>query len=223
MIQPTEPILTPPKPYKTIKLWKEIVILVGFTLIIFALGQFIGHKFFWNQFDKTPLVEKQYQGALLKVRQTPDDPNSHIDLGYALFKKGQYNEAIAEYKKATVLDDKNSKAYLNLGIAYKQVDKKDIAITSFQKAIELNPKSYEAHYYLGLTYQSNAKYDQAIAELETADKLHPGSSQIMFDIGQAKEKMGNIEGAKAEYTSALQYDPNFKKASDAMTRLGGAK
>jgi len=220
MIQTTEPI---PPTFQTIKLWKELMIIVGFTLTIFAVGQFIGAKFFWNQFDKTPLVEKQYQGALVKVKQTPNDPNSHIDLGWAFYQKGQYNEALSEYKKATVLDDKNYRAYLNLGITYRKVEKKDVAITSFQKAIELNPKSYEAHYYLGLTYQSDGKLDQAIQELQLADKIHPGSSQIIYDMGQTKEKSGDIEGAKADYNYALQYDPNFAKAKEALQRLGGAK
>lgn len=222
MIQSPEPSLTP-KPYKTIKLWKELVILLGCALIIFAAGQYVGIKYFWNQFDKTPLAEKQYQGALAKVKSTPNDPNSHIDLGWALFQKGQYNEALAEYKKATELDEKNFRAYLNLGLAYRQVEKMDIAITSLQKAVELNPKSYEAHYYLGLTYQTNGKNDQALAELQVADKLHPGSSQIIYDIGQTKEKMGDLDGAKYEYNFALQYDPNFAKAKDALSRLGGGK
>ncbi len=222
MIQTKEPILTP-KPFKTIKLWKELVILVGFTLALFTAGQYIGKNFFWNQFSKTPLVEVQYQGALVKVKDTPNDPNSHIDLGWALYQKGQYNEALAEYKKATVLDDKNYRAYLNLGITYRQVEKKDIAITSFLKAIEINPKSYEAHYYLGLTYQSNGKFDQAIQELQTADQLNPGSSQIIFDIGQTKEKSGDIKGAKDEYNYALEYDPKFAKATAAINRLGGTK
>lgn len=222
MIQSPESILTP-KPYKTIKLWKEIVIIVGCALIVFTAGQFLGMKYFWNQFDKTPLAEKQYESALSKVKSTPNDPNSHIDLGWALFQKGQYNEALAEYKKATELDDKNSRAYLNLGITYRQVQKIDIAISSLQKAIELNPKSFEAHYYLGLTYQTNGKLDQAVEELQLADKLHPGSSQIMYDIGQTKEKLGDVQGAKNEYNYALQYDPNFTKVKDALSRLGGAK
>jgi len=222
MIQTTKPMVTT-NPLKTIKLWKELLILVGFALIIFGAGQFIGTKFFWNQFNKTPLVDKQYEGALAKVKQTPNDPNSYIDLGWALYQKGQYNEALAEYKKATVLDGTSSRAYLNLGIAYGKVEKNDIAITTLQKAIELDPKSYEAHYYLGLTYRSTAKYDLALQELGIADTLNRGSSQIIYDIGQTKEKMGNIAGAKVEYNYVLQYDPNFTKAKEALNRLGGAK
>lgn len=226
MSEPLQPAINQPlnpKPFKTIKLWKEVLIVLGCALIIFGAGQYVGMKYFWNQYDATPLTERQYQGAVAKVKSTPNDPNSHIDLGWALFQKGQYNEALAEYKKATELDDKNSRAYLNLGIAYKQVEKMDIAITSLQKAIELNPKSYEAHYYLGLTFQTNGKLNQAVEELQVADKLHPGSSQIMFDIGQTKEKMGDVEGAKSEYNYSLQYDPNFAKSKDALSRLGGGK
>lgn len=223
MIQTTKPIVTPNQPFKTIKLWKELVILVGFALIIFGVGQFVGAKFFWNQFDKTPLVDRAYESALAKAKQAPTDPYSHINLGWALLQKGKYNEAIVEYKKATELDDKNSQAYLNLGLAYQKVQKYDIAITNFQKVIELSPKGYEAHYYLGLTYQSTAKYDLALQQLGIADQLNPGSSQIIYDTAQTKEKMGNIAGAKSDYNYVLQYDPNFTKATDALKRLGGAK
>ncbi len=212
-----------PKPYKTIKLWKEVLILLACTLSIFSLGLYIGNHYFWNQFDKTPILEKQYQSAMEKVKQNPGSASNHVDFGWALFQKGQYNEALAEYKKATELDDKNFRAYLNLGIAYKQVEKMDIAISTLQKAVELSPKSYEAHYYLGLAYQLNNKLDQAVQELELSDKLHPGSTQIIYDIGQTREKMGNIEEAKKEYQSALQFDPQFAKAQEALSRLGGVK
>ncbi|AHF08598.1 tetratricopeptide repeat protein [Desulfitobacterium metallireducens] len=211
------------KPYKTIKLWKEVLILLAFTFGIFSLGIYIGNTYFWNQFDKTPILEKEYQSAMEKVKQNPDSATSHVDFGWALFQKGQYNEALAEYKKATELDEKNFKAYLNLGIAYQQVDKIDIAITTLQKAVELAPKSYEAHYYLGLAYQSNDKLDQALEELQLAEKLHPGSTKIIYDIGQLHEKMGSVDEAKKDYQDALNFDPQFALAQEALSRLGGVK
>lgn len=221
MSDPIQSNLTPPRNYKTIKLWKGIVVLLGCALIVFGIGNFVGYKYFWNQFDETPLLEKQYQSAMEKVQQNPNSAENHVDFGWALFQKGQYNEALAEYKKATELDENNFRAYLNLAIAYRQVEKTDIAISTFQKAIELNPKSHEAHYYLGLTYQTNEKYDLALEELELADRLNPGSTQIIFDIGQVREKLGRIDQAKNDYISALQYDPNFTKAQEALNRLGG--
>ncbi|MEA4901132.1 tetratricopeptide repeat protein [Desulfitobacterium sp.] len=210
-------------PYKTIKLWKEVLILLVFTLGLFSIGIFIGNTYFWNQFDQTPLLDKQYQSAMEKVKQNPDSAANHVDFGWALFQKGQYNEALAEYKKATELDEKNFQAYLNLGIAYQQVDKIDIAITTLQKAIELAPKSYEAHYYLGLSYQRNGKLDQALEELFLADKLHPGSTKIIYDIGQLHEKMGSLEEAKKDYQDALNFDPQYTLAQEALSRLGGVK
>lgn len=221
MSQQIQSNVVPSISYKTIKLWKGILVLIGFTLLLFAMGTFIGYKFFWNQFDKTPLLEKQYQSAMEKVKQNPNSASNHVDFGWALFQKGQYNEALAEYKKATELDEKNFKAYLNLAIAYSQVEKTDIAITTFQKAIELNPKSSEAHYYLGKTYEKNEKIDLALQELQISEQLNPGSTQIIYDIGQIHEKKGMIAEAKKDYSDALGFDPKFAKAQEALDRLGG--
>lgn len=206
---------------KTLKLWQGILFLIVISIVVFWGGVTIGKIFFWNQFDRTPLADRQYKAALEKVSQNPNSADNHVELGWALFQKGQYNESLAEYKKAIDIDSKNYRAYYDLGLAYKQVNKYDLAITTLQKAIEMSPKSFEAHYDLGLAYQLNGKFEQALDELQIAYKLNPGSTEIIFSLGQAYEKLGQNEQAKYQYKSALEFDPKFTKAKDALNRLGG--
>lgn len=204
-----------------LKFWQGLIVIILVGIIVFWGGEMVGKALFWNQFDQTPLMERQYKNALEKVRQNPNSAANHVELGWSLFQKGQYNDALAEYKKAIDLDDKNYRAYYDLGLAYRQVEKYDLAISSLQKALEIAPKSFEAHYDLGLVYQHNGKFEQALQELQLAYKLNPGSTEIIYSLGQVYEKMNNIAEAKYQYQSALEFDPKFTKAQEALSRLGG--
>lgn len=209
------------KPKKPLKFWQGLIAIILVGILVFWGGEMIGKAFFWNQFDQTPIAERQYQNALEKVRQNPNSAPNHVELGWSLFQKGQYNDALAEYKKAIDLDDKNYRAYYDLGLAYREVKKYDLAISTFQKALEIAPKSFEAHYDLGVVYQQTGKLDQALQEFQLAYKLNPGSTEIIYSMGQIYEQMNNIPEAKYQYKSALEFDPKFTKAQEALNRLGG--
>ncbi len=215
------PEYPPGAPGKNLKLWQVVLILAVVAVGVFAGGVTLGKLFFWNQFDRTPLAERQYRTALQKVNENPSNPDYHVELGWALFQKNQYNDALAEYKKALDLNDKHFQANLNLGIAYQEVGKNDLALTAFQKTVEIAPKSFEAHYYLGLSYREAGKLQESLDELQLAYKLNPGSTDLIFAIGQTYEKMGRMDDAKFQYKSALEFDPKFIKAQDALNRLGG--
>ena len=206
---------------KPLKFWQGMIVIILVAIVFFWSGEMVGKALYWNQFDQTPLMERQYKNALEKVRQNPNSAPNHVELGWSLFQKGQYNDALAEYKKAIDLDDKNYRAIYYSGLAYRQVEKYDLAISSLQKALEIAPKSFEAHYDLGLLYQHNGKFEQALQEFKLAYKLNPGSTEIIYNLGQVYEKMGKIDEAKYHYQSALEFDPKFTKAKEALNRLGG--
>ena len=206
---------------KTMQLWQGLLVIVMLIGIVSFGGVEVGKKFFWNQFDRTPLVEREYQQALKLVQTNPNDANNYVDLGWRMFQMGKYNDALAQYKKATELDANNYKAYLNLGLAYKQEGKNDLAITAFLKAVDLAPKSTDPHYYLGAVYNTEGKYADALKELTLAVQQSPGSVDIIYALGQTYEKMGNIAEAKNQYATALQFDPKNTVANDALKRLGG--
>lgn len=215
----TETVL-PQKTVKVLKIWQLILFTILLAVILYLGGATIGNLFFWKQYDRTPLEERQYNSALEKVKINPKSANNHVELGWALFQKDQYNEALAEYQKALDLDNNNYMANLNLGLTYRQVNKDELAISSFQKTVEIAPNSFEAHYYLGLAYQQTGKLQDALEELQLAYKLNPGSTEIIYNIGQCYEKMGKLEDAKTQYQADLEFDPKFIRAKDALKRLG---
>ncbi|MCK4463742.1 MAG: tetratricopeptide repeat protein, partial [Candidatus Omnitrophica bacterium] len=77
-------------------------------------------------------------------------------LGYNMYK-----DAIRQYKKALILDPKNSEIMNWLGYAYKGIGKINIAIDTYKKAIEINPKNTEANHDLGMIYAVNKEFRTA--------------------------------------------------------------
>lgn len=206
---------------KPVKMIWVLAIIILVNLLIAGIGLWTGRAYVWRNFDRTPPEELQYRSALEKVRNSPDNADHRVELGWAMFQKGMYNEALAEYKKALDLNDNHFAALYNLGLAYAKAGKHDRAISAFQRAIQINPKSFQPHYDLGKAYLAAGKANDAVNELEIAYRLNPGSVDVIYELGQAYEKLSRPEEAIYRYESALKFDPKFQPAIQALARLNG--
>ena len=73
-------------------------------------------------------------------------PEAYVGMAKVLEDKGQYAEAIVEYKKALAqLSDSEPVIYQMLGAAYERIEKPKEAVTAYEKYLELAPSgSYAA-------------------------------------------------------------------------------
>ncbi|MBW4473708.1 MAG: tetratricopeptide repeat protein [Stenomitos rutilans HA7619-LM2] len=79
----------------------------------------------------------------------PDDAHIHLQLGNALVRQGQLNEAIARYQTALQFHPDNVELHLELGKALEQATRWDEAIAAYRRAISLHPTHALAHQHLG--------------------------------------------------------------------------
>ena len=79
----------------------------------------------------------------------PDDAQFHLQLGNALVRQGQIDEAIACYQTALQFHSDNFEIHLELGKALEKEKQWDEAIAAYQGAISLNPHHALAHHHLG--------------------------------------------------------------------------
>ena len=91
------------------------------------------------------------------------DADAHHRLGSALYAKGQYEGAIAEYREAIRLNPDLALAHNGLGSALCAKGQYDAAIAEYRKAIRLNPDYAHAHNNLGLALDVAGQPDAAIA------------------------------------------------------------
>lgn len=209
-----------PFPQRPVSAGVATILILATTVAFYLLFSEIGQAFFWNTYDRRAPQERAFEAALKRVKENPDNADAQVALGWALFQKGQYNEALASYKRATDLDPKNFKAHYNLGLAYAKVEKWERAMDQFERAIEIAPNNFTPHYDLGLAYRAVGKLDDALAEISLAYKLNPGSVDIIYAMGQVYEQQGDRESAVQQYQGALSLDPNYAKAAEALRKLG---
>jgi len=78
--------------------------------------------------------------------------NSDFDRGQQSFGNGDWQEAIAHFKKAVAADAKNAEAYNLMGYSYRRMGEADPAFEAYAKALDLDPRHRGANEYLGQTY-----------------------------------------------------------------------
>jgi tetratricopeptide (TPR) repeat protein len=153
---------------------------------------------------------------------------SYALMGIAYEGKGEEKTAIANYKKAIDIGDKEEMSRLNPGVVESRfrlgkiyLDQKnwDGALLQFQTVADQNSMDADSRYYLGLTFYRMGQYDQAIESLEKSTQYVPDYFEAFYLLGASYEKKGEKEKAIAAYKQALKGKADYAEAQDALDRL----
>jgi Flp pilus assembly protein TadD len=88
-------------------------------------------------------------------------------------KKGEYDNAIADFSTALGLNPKYAGAYNGRGIAWYQKGQYDKAIADYTQALQLAPANSETYNNRGVAWKLTGQYDKAIADFTQALQLNP--------------------------------------------------
>ncbi|HET7426496.1 MAG TPA: tetratricopeptide repeat protein, partial [Gemmatimonadales bacterium] len=113
-----------------------------------------------------PTKALEYQKEL--VAKYPGDERAHFLLAGGYFGQQQYDEAIAQYTKATEINPSFAPAYNLVGYAYRQVEKYDDAETAFKKYIELIPNDPNPYDSYAELLMKTGRFDESIAQYRKA-------------------------------------------------------
>lgn len=113
-------------------------------------------------------AEKELRFA---VALNPNDAVAHQWLGYHLATAGQFENAIAEMKRARELDPLSSNTQNSLGAAYYWAGRDDEALREFSQVPDPDANSERRHQRMARTYERKGMPDRAAAELATAARL----------------------------------------------------
>ena len=168
----------------------------------------------WRQCGMYADLETLYR---VTIARNPDSFMAHNNLGAALDKNGQLDEAISQYEETLRLKPDSTEAHNNLGIALVSKGQMDEAISQYQEALRLKPDYAEAHYNLGIALVSKGQMDEAIRQYQEAIRLKPNYAEAHNNLGIALDKNGQMDEAINQYQEAFRLKPNY---ADAHYNLG---
>ncbi|HPO17072.1 MAG TPA: tetratricopeptide repeat protein [Candidatus Hydrogenedentes bacterium] len=153
------------------------------------------------------------------IHRDPCFLQAHLEIALILEKQNDLVGAIAEYNAMLAYDNTHYYANNNRGYCLFLQKKFDEAIQSLKKAIEFDPFNKIA--FENLSSVLNEKNDAQLSLdtwAEIINAVHE-SPIAYFHYGQCLEKNQRISDAQQAYRKALQLDPGYQNAQQAMSIL----
>ena len=194
----------------------------------------------------TNLIEEGKLDQALDTCQTildvHDNAEVYYNMGYIKSLKGELEEALACFKRATSINGYHVKAHQQMGLIYQKMGKPEEALTCLEKAAEihmdrnqnseaeeifntvlkLRPDTTNVYNSLGIIYRRQGRLEDALKSYEKAMKVHQDDECIHFNAARVHLDMNNPTMAQRHLRLALKINPDFNEAIDLLraTELG---
>ena len=149
---------------------------------------------------------KDEPGAIVQfraaVKADPKEPDVHFGLGYLLWKKRKYADAVPELQAELDNNPNHAQALTYLADAQIQLGKPDAALPLLENAARIDPGIELEHLDIGIIDATNGKNDDALREMKIAEKIAPDDVNVHWRLGRLYRVMGNEQQAAAELEKA---------------------
>lgn len=136
------------------------------------------------------------------IELDPDYTYAIHSRGVAYERLGNYEKAIADYKRAIRIEDYAFSHY-GLGYIYYAQGKYEDSIAEYTRAIERDPTYIDTYRNRGIAYYQLGEYDLAIADYLHVIQLNPAYKAAYVDLGDAHFVQGEYIQAIAAYRLSL--------------------
>jgi tetratricopeptide (TPR) repeat protein len=181
---------------------KRIVAGVAFMLLLLA-GTTFTRNLLWC--DEVAFWEDN-------AVKSPGKARVFTNLGLVLEKKGNFDGAIAAYRRAIKLDPKRTDALLDLGTIYTQKGWLDDALAQFKAALKIIPDQSEAYNNIGKVYGIRFQLDEALMAFQQALKINPTRPEPYNNIGRIYFIQGHYDEGLQKIKQCLALDPLYEPA-----------
>jgi tetratricopeptide (TPR) repeat protein len=109
---------------------------------------------------------------------------------------------------------------VNRGVLYDMVDRYPEAWADFNAGLAISPDLGDGYLNRGAALIRLNRFSEAQADLQKALALGVPMPQVgYYDLAIAEEKLGLVTDAYHDYRQALEQDPNFAPAAEALKRF----
>lgn len=173
----------------------------------------LGYTF--KQLKEYPKAIDCFRNSLL-INPSFFEANMQLGQIYHLLKD---KNAILYYDNAIELDSKNELVLYNKALFYQDMQEWNNALSAYAELHEVNKFHSDSHYNLGFIHMELELYD--IAANNFSDAIYSNSSfyQAYYARGICFETLGNIKQAESDYKRAIQLNPDYFYAIEALSLL----
>lgn len=139
--------------------------------------------------------------------------------GIKYYEKGNYDNALKDFKYAVWLDNYNGRILHALGSTYYHLDIQDEAQKILQRTKYcFNDRNIFRN--LGLSYTQSGNYQEAEKEFRHAIYLDPNFTKAYIDLAYLYAIQKDYDKAIIEWTKILEIEPNFSEKYNVLYYIG---
>jgi tetratricopeptide (TPR) repeat protein len=174
-----------------------------------------------------PMVGGGKDKAIKQIEAIKElDPlQGHLFMAQVHSSAKEYDEAEKEYKAALALDPDDLDVRYQLGMFYQTKEDYAAAFETFEGTLALDAAYTPSLYQIGRTATfSGENLERGVECLNMYLEHEPGPNQptwanAHWRIGMLYEKMGQKDMARKAYEAALELNPDYKEAKEALEKL----
>ena len=155
------------------------------------------------------------------LKQIPDSPLVHYNLGLALFEQEEYEKSCDHYRTALKQAPQNTDVLYNLALSLGKLGKLEEAIAIYEKIIINAPEDIESLYNIGCAHKDSYDFARALHYYERVLAIDPNHQQSLNNMAYIHHNNGNLAKAKELYSRLLKLDQEHAAAKHMLSSLKG--
>lgn len=132
----------------------------------------------------------------------------HYDRGVTAAQKGDFPEAVKQFKAALALYPHDEIGFNYLGRALEQVNDQSGALDAYAMALQVKPRFVEARNNAALLLAKMGQMEAAIQQWREVLTLNPKLNEARNNLGTALAQQGDLKGAVNQWNQTLMSDPD---------------
>ena len=139
-------------------------------------------------------------------------PDVFAELARQASARGQWLEAVTEFRKAIELAPANAVLHVGLAQTLNRMGDARAAMAELERAIAVDPSLAAAHVMKGALLERSGRDDRAIAEYTAAATNEPTLREAHFRLADALRRVGRLDSALSSYRRVLELAPDGEEA-----------
>ncbi|HTX15448.1 MAG TPA: FG-GAP-like repeat-containing protein [Candidatus Baltobacteraceae bacterium] len=141
------------------------------------------------------------------------------NIGLVLMDRRQFDQALAKFQTACILDPASDVGCLNTGISFLNMSRYDDARQILEKSVQRDPQSPRAWFNLALLERATGHPNAAFDDFQKVVALDPDDAITHYFLGFLDAQAGHLDKASAEFRRAIEIDPFQASAEYGLAEI----